>query len=53
LGLLGFGGVVTEFVNEGLQMLSEGELIFVFTELIFGTFVLGGLEGREIPFVVV
>jgi hypothetical protein len=34
-------------------MLSEGELSFVFPELIFGTFVFGGLEGREVALVVV
>jgi hypothetical protein len=34
-------------------MFSDGKLIFVFAELIFGTFVFGGLEGREVAFVVV
>ena len=34
-------------------MFSEGELVFVFAELIFGAFVFCGLEGCEVAFVVV
>ena len=34
-------------------MFSEGELVFVLTELVFGAFFFGGLEGCEVAFVVV
>ncbi len=45
LGLGGFGGVVAELVDKGLEVGALAHLVFVFAFGGFAAFFLGGIEG--------
>ena len=48
LGFGGFGGVIAEFVDEGLEVSALGHLVFVFAFGGFAALFFGGIEGSEV-----